>query len=160
MVFFCEKKEMAMYTKGAFVIVTNEKHQILLVKRKDVPLWDLPGGKVDPGETAEAAAVREVLEETGYNAALSAKIGVYQRSKFQDEQYVFAGNITGGRAIVTGMETTGLKWFSPQYLPFFMVPNRKRQIKDFMNGALDANIILKDSGMLAAIDLFKRRLGN
>ncbi|QYX43955.1 NUDIX hydrolase [Bacillus inaquosorum] len=148
-----------MYTQGAFVIVSNEKRQILLVKRKDVPLWDLPGGRVDAGETAEAAAVREVLEETGYTAALSAKIGVYQRPKFQDEQHVFAGNITGGQAIVNGMETAGLKWFSPQRLPFFMVPNRKRQIKDFMNGALDANIILKDSRMLAAIDLFKRRLG-
>ncbi|MER0469057.1 NUDIX hydrolase [Bacillus cabrialesii subsp. cabrialesii] len=148
-----------MYTKGAFVIVTNEKHQILLVKRKDVPLWDLPGGKVDPGETAEAAAVREVLEETGCNAALSAKIGVYQRPKFQDEQHVFAGSITGGRAIVSGMETADLKWFSPRRLPLLMVPNRKRQISDFMHGARDINVILKDNSMLAAIDLFKRRLG-
>ncbi|MCY8031629.1 NUDIX hydrolase [Bacillus inaquosorum] len=148
-----------MYTQGAFVIVLNENQQILLVKRKDVPLWDLPGGRVDPEETAEAAAVREVLEETGYTAALSAKIGVYQRPKFQDEQHVFAGNITGGRAIANGMETAGLKWFSPQRLPFFMVPNRKKQISDFKNGDRDVNVTLKDSGMLAAIDLFKRRLG-
>ncbi|MFP7233280.1 NUDIX hydrolase [Bacillus subtilis] len=147
-----------MDTQGAFVILSNEKRQILLVKRKDVPLWDLPGGRVDLSETAEAAAVREVLEETGYNAMLSAKIGVYQRPKFQDEQYVFAGNITGGRAIANGMETAGLKWFSPQRLPLFMVPNRKRQIKDFMNGARDVNVTLKDCGMLAAIDLLKRRL--
>lgn len=62
-----------MFTQGAFVIVLNENQQILLVKRKDVPLWDLPGGRVDPEETAEEAAVREVLEETGYSAALSAK---------------------------------------------------------------------------------------
>ncbi|OBA06344.1 DNA mismatch repair protein MutT [Bacillus subtilis] len=148
-----------MYTKGAFVIVTNEKHQILLVKRKDVPLWDLPGGKVDPGETAEAAGLREVLEETGYNAVLSAKIGVYQRPKFQDEQYVFAGNITGGRAIVIGMETADMKWFSLQRLPLLMVPNRKRQISDFMNGDRDVHVILKDTSMLAAIDLFRRRMG-
>ncbi|MEG7379752.1 NUDIX hydrolase [Bacillus subtilis] len=148
-----------MYTQGSFVIVSNEKHQILLVKRKDVPLWDLPGGRVDPGETAEAAAVREVLEETGYNAALSAKIGVYQRPKFQDEQHVFAGYITGGQAITSGMETADLKWFSPQRLPLFIVPNRKRQIKDFMSGSLDATVTLKDSGMLAAIGLLKRRLG-
>ncbi|MBL3649673.1 NUDIX hydrolase [Bacillus vallismortis] len=148
-----------MYTQGSFVIVSNEKHQILLVKRKDVPLWDLPGGRVDPGETAEAAAVREVLEETGYNAALSAKIGVYQRPKFQDEQHVFAGHITGGQAITSGMETADLKWFSPQRLPLFIVPNRKRQIKDFMRGSLDVAVTLKDSGMLAAIGLLKRRLG-
>ena len=98
-----------MYTQGAFVIVLNESQQILLVKRKDVPLWDLPGGRVDPGESAEEAAVREVLEETGYNAALSAKIGVYQRPKFQDEQHVFFGSITGGQAMANGTETAGLK---------------------------------------------------
>ncbi|MCY7794543.1 NUDIX hydrolase [Bacillus spizizenii] len=148
-----------MFTQGAFVIVLNENQQILLVKRKDVPLWDLPGGRVDPEETAEEAAVREVLEETGYSAALSAKIGVYQRPKFQDEQHVFAGYITGGQAIANGMETAGLKWFSLQRLPLFMVPNRKRQIKDFVNGALDTTITLKDRGMVAAIDLLKRRLG-
>ncbi len=150
---------MAVYTQGAFVIVLNENQQILLVKRKDVSLWDPPGGRIDSGESAEAAAVREVLEETGYNTALSAKIGVYQRPKFLDEQHVFFGSITGGQAIADGTETAQLKWFSPRRLPLFMVPNRKRQIKDYVNGALDATITLKDVGMLAAIDLLKRRLG-
>lgn len=144
-----------MYTQGAFVIVLNESQQILLVKRKDVPLWDLPGGRVDPGESA----VREVLEETGYNVALSAKIGVYQRPKFQDEQHVFFGSITGGQAVADGTETAGLKWVSPERLPLFMVPNRKRQINDFKNGAQDVNVTVKDRGLLAAIDLLKRRLG-
>nr|WP_202412137.1 8-oxo-dGTP diphosphatase MutT [Bacillus subtilis] len=150
---------MAVYTQGAFVIVLNESQQILLVKRKDVPLWDLPGGRVDPGESAEEAAVREVLEETGYNAALSAKIGVYQRPKFQDEQHLFFGSITGGQAVADGIETAGLKWVSPERLPLFMVPNRKRQINDFKNGAQDVNVTVKDRGLLAAIDLLKRRLG-
>lgn len=40
---------MAVYTQGAFVIVLNENQQILLVKRKNVPLWDLPGGRIDLG---------------------------------------------------------------------------------------------------------------
>jgi 8-oxo-dGTP pyrophosphatase MutT (NUDIX family) len=126
---------MAVYTEGAFVIVTNAKRQILLVKRKDVPLWDLPGGRVESGETPEAAAIREVMEETGYLIELSGKLGVYQRPKFQDEQHVFAGNITGGQAIENGMETAGLKWISPERLPLLMVPNRKMQIRDFLNGA-------------------------
>jgi len=40
-----------------------------------------------------------------------------------------------------------------------MVPNRKRQINDFKNGAQDVNVTVKDRGLLAAIDLLKRRLG-
>lgn len=103
--------------------------------------------------------MREVLEETGYNAALSAKIGVYLRPKFQDEQHVFFGSITGGQAMANGTETAGLKWVSPGRLPLFMVPNRKRQINDFKNGAQDVNVTVKDIGLLAAIDLLKRRLG-
>lgn len=41
---------------------------VLLVKRKDEPsrgLWSPPGGSLEVGETVEAAAAREALEETG-----------------------------------------------------------------------------------------------
>ena len=42
--------------------------QVLLVKRGREPakgLWAIPGGAVEPGETLQAAAEREILEETG-----------------------------------------------------------------------------------------------
>jgi len=44
-------------------LVFNEKNDILLIFRRGV--WDLPKGKIDSGESKEAAAVREVQEETG-----------------------------------------------------------------------------------------------
>lgn len=42
--------------------------EVLLIKRAKAPLlgqWSIPGGRIEPGETARAAAVREVMEETG-----------------------------------------------------------------------------------------------
>lgn len=159
MVLFCVKRRYGGVYTRCFCDRIERKSANSAGETKDVPLWDLPGGKVDPGESAEEAAVREVLEETGYNAALSAKIGVYQRPKFQDEQHLFFGSITGGQAVADGTETAGLKWVSPGRLPLFMVPNRKRQINDFKNGAQDVNVTVKDRGLLAAIDLLKRRLG-
>ena len=44
-------------------LVTNDQQDILMIFRRGK--WDLPKGKLDPGETIEACAVREVLEETG-----------------------------------------------------------------------------------------------
>ena len=44
-------------------VVFNSKGEILTMYRRGS--WDLPKGKIDPGETKEIAAVREVQEETG-----------------------------------------------------------------------------------------------
>jgi 8-oxo-dGTP pyrophosphatase MutT (NUDIX family) len=44
-------------------LVINERGEVLFMFRKGK--WDLPKGKLDPGETMEACALREVMEETG-----------------------------------------------------------------------------------------------
>jgi len=47
--------------------------RVLIVQRGKPPLagiWSLPGGAVEPGETAMAAAARELAEETGVTAVL------------------------------------------------------------------------------------------
>lgn len=44
-------------------LVENEEGELLMIFRRG--WWDLPKGKIDAGESAEAAAVREVAEETG-----------------------------------------------------------------------------------------------
>jgi 8-oxo-dGTP diphosphatase len=52
---------------GVSVLVIDAG-RVLLVRRGREPnrgLWALPGGRIEPGESAEAAAVREVHEETG-----------------------------------------------------------------------------------------------
>lgn len=46
---------------GGYVL--NQKGQLLVFYRRGS--WDMPKGKIDPGETPEIAAVREVQEETG-----------------------------------------------------------------------------------------------
>jgi len=44
-------------------LIYNEAGEVLMIFRRD--FWDLPKGKIDPGESKEQAAVREVEEETG-----------------------------------------------------------------------------------------------
>ena len=54
----------------------NGKPEYLLVEASRRPgLWVLPKGHIEPGETAEAAAVREVEEEAGVRAVVVAPAG-------------------------------------------------------------------------------------
>ncbi len=54
--------------------------EILLIQRAKgtfTGLWSLPGGHVEPGEKAQDAARREVLEETGIDARIDGLVGVH-----------------------------------------------------------------------------------
>ena len=71
--------------------------RVLLVQRAKPPLglWSLPGGHVEFGETAVVAAKRELLEETGVMADLTAFIGLYEIIR-QDPPFHYAIACYGG----------------------------------------------------------------
>ena len=62
-------------------IYSEDKTSVLLIKRRDVPLWVLPGGRVEEGETLEACAIREAEEETGFKIKLERKVATYYPGK-------------------------------------------------------------------------------
>lgn len=45
-------------------------YEVVVIRREKYQDWTLPKGKLDPGETWEAAALREIREETGFKAKL------------------------------------------------------------------------------------------
>ena len=63
---------------SAFAIILSSD-QILLVKARHKTNWQLPGGRIEPGETPVEAVAREVQEETGLRARIGRLTGRYHR---------------------------------------------------------------------------------
>ena len=56
------------------ILFSEDKKEVLLVQRRDLPVWVLPGGGLDPGETPEEGVIREVEEETGLQVKIVREI--------------------------------------------------------------------------------------
>ena len=64
------KNQNLVYCAGG-IVWRNDGSEVLLVKSREDQAWKFPKGHIDEGEDWEAAAKREVKEETGYDAAIT-----------------------------------------------------------------------------------------
>jgi ADP-ribose pyrophosphatase YjhB (NUDIX family) len=108
---------------AAYAITRNDADQILLVRRADDGYWELPGGRVEVGESAAAAVIREVTEEAGVHVTVVGVAGVYsdpahvlaypcERRIYQQFAVCFHAFSTARDTRPDGHETTGAGWFS------------------------------------------------
>ena len=104
-----EEKPAPVECAGA--VVRDESGRLLLVRRGHEPglgTWSLPGGRIEPDESAAAAAAREVEEETGLVVAIGELLttvdlpGGYR-------VHDFAGTVTGGR-LRAGDDADDVRW--------------------------------------------------
>lgn len=105
------------------VIFSEDESSLLLIKRRDVPVWVLPGGGIDPGESPEKAVCREVEEETGFVVAIKRQIAVYTPiNRLSAKTYLYECKIVGGFPKKTD-ETQDINFFPVERLPksFFIV---------------------------------------
>ncbi|MGC9516720.1 MAG: NUDIX hydrolase [Methanomicrobiales archaeon] len=98
------------------VIITDDEGKILIIKRsshsKTNPgKWELPGGKVDQGESFDQALLREVYEETGLKISLDHVVGVSEQNLhiIRAVHIIMAGKVTGGELNLSS-EHDGYAW--------------------------------------------------
>jgi 8-oxo-dGTP diphosphatase len=95
--------------------------KVLLVQRAKPPLglWSLPGGHVEFGETALAAAQRELLEESGVHADLAEFVGLYEIIRANPAMHYaiacYCGLWTSGEARASSDALT-VQWVAPAEL--------------------------------------------
>ncbi len=101
---------------NAASVALIHKQKVLLIKRAYAPyqhLWTLPGGRIEPGETIEQCAVREIREELGLNIADVRP--VLEQSLGTDKVFrlaVFATQSFSG-VIAPSDEIAGFQWVNP-----------------------------------------------
>jgi ADP-ribose pyrophosphatase YjhB (NUDIX family) len=122
------------------VIVSFPDNTILLVKRATVVFkgyWALPGGKVEPGESIEQAAVREVQEETGLAVVIKKKLGEYLERGVQDgvhydyQAACFVANPVGGHLRKQAQEIQAIRLFDLEALPQPLAFEHATMIRDY-----------------------------
>ena len=103
-------------------VVRDEQLQCLVLRRSaesknNAGLWDFPGGKVDPGETLDAALKREIVEETGLTVRLENVLGAAE-SELPDRRvaYLFLQARTATGKVRLSSEHDDFAWLSVKEL--------------------------------------------
>jgi len=114
---------------GCVGIVFDHHEKLLLVKRRDIPVWVFPGGGIEKGETPKEAVIREVFEESGYKVKITRKIAEYTYKVSGKKNHVFKCKILSGNPR-TSSESKEIGLFNTDNLPKPRHPVIDQWLKD------------------------------
>ena len=104
------------------------------MRRSNPPLgWALPGGFVDYGESTEAAARREVVEEAGVGVLLTDLLGVYSRPDRDPRHHTLTVVYIGRsrEAVTAGDDAAEVREFSLEELPADLAFDHAQILRDY-----------------------------
>lgn len=99
------------YTVASKVYLTNAAGQFLVVKPVYHPHWDIPSGHVDANESPDAAAVRELYEETGIQIPELQQRSIIFQPLCRTVQVIFSGAVeTTPTPVPDQVEISDVRW--------------------------------------------------
>jgi 8-oxo-dGTP pyrophosphatase MutT (NUDIX family) len=117
---------------GVIYRVVDGKLEVALIRVGEV--WGLPKGLIEEHESLEAAALREVAEETGLAGELIGKIGEINYSFVRDKRYFktvhfFLFRCVGGSVEAHDSEVDEVRWFSfSEAMEALAYPNERKML--------------------------------
>lgn len=131
-----------LFSIGSFAIIKNENNQILMAKRKDNNLWNLPGWWVENLESPWNAVIREVKEETWLDIKVEKLIWIYAKNNRNDIVFCFHCSIVWWKLTKTN-ESSDFWRFWLDNMPENIIRRHKERILNFLNNP--ENIVLVKS---------------
>jgi 8-oxo-dGTP diphosphatase len=114
------------------IIFNSDRSEVLLIKRRDVPIWVLPGGKIEENESPEQAAIREVFEETGFRTGIIRKVATYDFSFKDGTDHLFECQIVDGDKTLS-KESKEIEFTCIYNLPEMRTPFLDTMIEDALS---------------------------
>ena len=112
--------------------------EYLLARRRDIGLWNLPGGGLEAGETVDEGLAREVREEVGLTIRIVRLVGVYSKPQKSEVVLTFLCKLATEDEPATSDEVSQVGWFAPDRLPDETLPKHRQRITDAALGQREA----------------------